>query len=234
MLSTSGKLCIETNSDAEGIFSAYIKNKTLKRLRLRVVKGSSLLTYSLRSDGKAETFPLQLGDGRYEITLCENTSGKEYAKCGTVYLFIKMGDKTAPFLHANQYVNYTEDSDLVAKARELCFGKSQKIAYDSVCQYIKTSFAYDYIKSATVKNGALPNIDTTFIKHMGICQDLAALTVAMLRSQGIPSKLVIGYINKQYHAWTESLIDGKKVIFDPTAEINGIGKVRNYKIERCY
>lgn len=234
MVSTSGKLCVEMDPNIEGCFSAYVKNKTIKRLKLQVLKGKTLLTYDLRSDGKKEVFPLQLGDGRYEITLCENISGNKYAKCGTVYLFIKMGDKSAPFLHANQYVNYTEDSDLVAKARDLCFGKSQKVAYDAVCQYIKTSFAYDYIKSATVKDGTLPNINTTFIKHMGICQDLAALTVAMLRSQGIASKLVIGHINKQYHAWTESIVDNKKVIFDPTAEINGVGKVRNYIIERCY
>ena len=35
----------------------------------------------------------------------------------------------------------------------------------------------------------------------GICFDYAALMTAMLRSQGIPSKLVVGYAGTTYHAW---------------------------------
>lgn len=232
MVSTSGKLCVET--DADGYFSAYVKNKTIKRLKLRVLKGKTPLTYDLRSDGKKEVFPLQLGDGRYEITLCENTSGKEYAKCGTVYLFIKMGDKTAPFLHANQYVNYADTDDIILKAKSLCFGKTEKQAYDAVCDYIRAFFAYDFIKAATVKRGVLPDVNGSFCKHSGICQDLAAVTVAMLRSQSIPSKLVIGYADQYYHTWTENYVDGKWLLFDPTVEINKTGKIKNYTIERFY
>lgn len=234
MVSTSGKLCVETDPNIEGCFSAYVKNKTIKRLKLQVLKGKTPLTYDLRSDGKAETFPLQLGDGRYEITLCENISGNKYAKCGTVYLFIKMGDKSAPFLHANQYVNYADTDDIILKAKSLCFGKTEKQAYDAVCDYIRASFAYDYIKAATVKRGVLPDVNGSFCKHSGICQDLAAVTVAMFRSQGIPSKLVIGYADQYYHTWTENYVDGKWLLYDPTVEINKTGKIKNYIIERFY
>ena len=35
----------------------------------------------------------------------------------------------------------------------------------------------------------------------GICFDYAALMAGMLRSQGVPCKLVIGYAGDVYHAW---------------------------------
>ena len=218
----------------EGVFSAHVRNKTIKRLKLRVIKGQTTLTYDLRSDGGIEVFPLQLGDGRYEIVLYENVSSNKYSKNGTVYLFIKLEDETAPFLHANQYVNFSQESDLVAEAKELCFNKSQKAAYESVCKYIKDHFVYDFIKASIVKASVLPDVEKTFSMRMGICQDLAALTVAMLRSQGIPSRLMIGYADSQYHAWVSTWIDGKELLFDPMIEVNGFGKVKKYTVERFY
>ena len=41
----------------------------------------------------------------------------------------------------------------------------------------------------------------------GICFDYAALMTAMLRSQGIPTKLEIGYSGEVYHAWISTYID---------------------------
>ena len=35
----------------------------------------------------------------------------------------------------------------------------------------------------------------------GICFDYAALMTGMLRSQGVPCKLVVGYAGTAYHAW---------------------------------
>ena len=35
----------------------------------------------------------------------------------------------------------------------------------------------------------------------GICFDYASLMTAMLRSQGIPTRLEIGYSGEAYHAW---------------------------------
>ena len=35
----------------------------------------------------------------------------------------------------------------------------------------------------------------------GICFDYASLMAGMLRSQGVPCKLVVGYAGTAYHAW---------------------------------
>ena len=91
-----------------------------------------------------------------------------------------------------------------------------------------------YIKAATVKPGTLPDIDTTYEKKMGVCQDLSALMICMLRTQGIPAKLMIGYADKNYHAWVVTLIEDKQIFFDPTAAVNGISKPSKYSLERFY
>ena len=69
---------------------------------------------------------------------------------------------------------------------------------------------------------------------MGVCQDLSAIMACKLRTQGIPCKLMIGYADKQYHAWTVSIINGEEVFYDPTAALNAISKVKEYTLERFY
>ena len=41
----------------------------------------------------------------------------------------------------------------------------------------------------------------------GICFDYASLMAALLRSQGIPTKLVVGYSGDAYHAWISVYLD---------------------------
>ena len=69
---------------------------------------------------------------------------------------------------------------------------------------------------------------------MGICQDLSAVTAAMLRTMGIPGRLIIGYADDNYHAWTQTVVDGNDEFFDPTAAVGGINSVKTYSVERYY
>jgi len=70
-----------------------------------------------------------------------------------------------------------------------------------IYRYVVKSLSYDYDKAATVQSGYLPDLDAVLAAGKGICFDYAALMTAMLRSQGIPCKLVVGYAGTEYHAW---------------------------------
>ena len=228
------KLKVDVSNTKDGYFMAAVSKQNKHRLKLRVVKGGEQLTYDLNGNAEYEVFPLQFGSGKYEVTLYENVSGKKYSQEGKVNLSVSLTREDAAFLVPSQYLNYTQLSAAVAAADELCLDKSEEEAFKLVCNFMKTKFVYDFVKAATVKAGMLPDIDGSFDKHMGVCQDLSAIMICMLRTQGIPAKLMIGYADKQYHAWVVAYVDGEESFFDPTAALSAISKVKEYTLERYY
>ena len=214
-----------------------VKGKTTKKkLKLRVTKDDMTLNYDVDNTGEFEVIPLQMGNGNYRLALYKNVQGKQYAEEGKVNLKVSMEDELSCFLYPNQYVWYEEDSPAVQKANELCAGMTDpREKYKKITQYIVDSYAYDFIRAVTINQGALPDVEACFEKKMGICQDLAALTVCMMRSQGIPSKLVIGTVgNNSYHAWTVNYVNGQENFFDPTAELHASPRDQVYVVERFY
>ena len=189
-----------------------------------LVKGPSgtTYTYDLKNTGTWETFPLSDGNGSYTVGIYQNVSGTQYATVLTASFAVTLTDQFAPFIRPNQYVNYTANSAAVTKAAELVKDKTtnlEKVA--AVYQFVVNTLTYDTVKAQTVQSGYLPNIDATLSEKKGICFDYASLMAAMLRSQGVPVKLVVGYTGSAYHAWlnvwseTEGWVSGY-VYFDGT------------------
>ena len=230
-----GKMTIDCSHMDQGYIMVKGK-KSNKRLKLQVSTAGAKLNYDLNSEGNYEVFPLQFGSGKYQVALFENASGKKYAKEGTVKLNVKMPDELSCFTYPNQYVNYDENTACVKQSLAMCKGmKDQAEIYRTVCKYIKDNFVYDFMKSVSVKAGQLPDIDDCWKKKMGICQDLSAMTCAMLRCQGIPARLMIGTVGANtYHAWVVAWVNGEERFWDPTAELNASSKKETYTTERYY
>jgi len=233
----NGKLYIGADNIANGWFTARNIKPDSHRNKLRVAANGQSVFYDLSLygvDGE-ETFPLQFGDGRYTVELYRNTSGSRYAVIGRVNLNVKLSSPTAPYLHPNQYVDYTSESPCTLKAAELCkncTSSAERVA--QVRKWIESNIVYDYIKAAKVGKSVLPDIDDCFRRRMGICQDIAALMVAMLRSQGVPASLVIGYADTKYHAWVRVYIDDEVRTYDPYAAIIHKKNVKKYTALRWY
>ena len=77
-----------------------------------------------------------------------------------------------------------------------------------VFDFVVDHFTYDYDKASTVSSGYLPVVDDILAAKKGICFDYAAVMTAMLRSQNIPCKLVVGYAGTIYHAWIDVYVEG--------------------------
>lgn len=230
-----GKMTIDCSNMSEGYVMVKGK-KSSKRLKLQVATAGAKLNYDLNGNGEFETFPLQFGSGKYQISLYENASGKKYSKEGAVKLNVKMDNELSCFLYPNQYVSYDDKTACVVYTQEMCKDMSdQGEIFKAVCNYVVSNFVYDFIKSVTVKPGQLPEIDDCWNKKMGICQDLSAMTCAMLRSQGIPARLMIGTVGANtYHAWVVAVVNGEERFFDPTAELEASSKTDTYTTERYY
>ena len=233
----NGKMTIDCSNISEGYIMVKAK-KTSKKLRVRVSTAGAKLLYWLNGDGEYEVFPLQFGSGKYKVELFEHVKNKDYAKEGSVTLSAKMPDELSCFLYPNQYVNYDENTACVKCADEICKGMTdQNEIYKTVCTYVLKNFIYDYIKSVSVQSMSqqMPDIDGCWTNRMGICQDLSAMTCAMLRSQGIPARLMIGTVGANtYHAWVVAVVNGEEKFFDPTAEMSASNKNETYTTERYY
>lgn len=229
-----GSLTVDASHATDGYIMARATAGN-KRLKLRVSHGDETYTYDLNNQGEFETFPLTMGNGGYTISLFKNVQGNKYTKEGSAEFSVEMADENAAFLYPNQYVNYTQESSAVALSMKICEGlNSDQEKLDAIRDYIKSNFLYDFVKAATVSEGAMPDIEACLQNHMGICQDLTALAACMLRVQGIPTKFVIGYADRGYHAWNSVLVDGEYQLLDVTADMKGIKSDVVYTVERFY
>jgi len=229
----NGLLVLDESNLSQGYILARSSDYSSARLKLRVVYGDTHLDYDLPGDATYTVIPLQMGSGSYQVLLYQNTSGKKYAEVGNIWIYAELEREDVAFLYPNQYINYSIYSAAVEAADQLCDGKSDREAFQSVCSFMSSGFVYDFIKAITISAGMLPDIDGAYEKKMGICQDLAAIMCCMLRTQGIPARMIIGYADNNYHAWTQTVIDGVDEFYDPTAAINAIS-AKVYSAERSY
>ena len=230
---TNGKLLMDASHSDQGYVMLCVTKPTKHAMKVRISKDSTQLMYDLNNKGDWETFPLQLGSGSYTIELFENVKGSKYSAEGKIKLKAQLNDENAAFLVPNQYVMYTSETEAAQKSDELCNGATGKAAFDIITKFISDEFRYDFVRAATISAHELPDVDGCYATRSGICQDLAAVMCTMLRVQGVPAKLMIGYADKYYHAWTVCVVDGKEVFFDPTAAI-GAMNAKKYSVERCY
>ena len=192
---------IDYSNVSAGYVMARYRASTESRLKVLVKGPTTTYSYNLPPDEWA-TFPLSDGNGHYQMGVYINVTGTKYAAVLVGEFDVEMTDEFAPFLRPNQYVNYTNAPNTVQLGAELTLGMEhplEKVA--AVYDHVIHNFTYDYEKAETVKSGYLPDLDAVLELKTGICFDYAALMTAMLRSQEVPCKLVVGYAGDIYHAW---------------------------------
>lgn len=205
LTASSGKGTVDYSNAADGYISA-VYTGAKKKVKLRIQCNGTTYDHNVSVDGRTDFFPLSCGDGSYTVTMYEQIEGKKYTEAvGAVTFDVSMNSSLSPFLYPNKYVNFTGSSDCVYKAAQLCAGKTadiDKIA--AVFEWVSDNISYDYDLASTVSSGYVPYPDNTLMRGRGICFDYSSLVAAMLRSQSIPTRLVIGYASPEiYHAWNE-------------------------------
>lgn len=215
-----------------GCFKAKVASQDNNKYKLRILKQQYALTYDINT--KYQSYPLQFGEGKYIVALYKNIIDKKYALVSKLQLININNNYT---LSSNQYVNY-ENIQILSDVVKNLFNQDKNITIKNIQQYILQNFTYDDAKIIEIKNltiNKLPNIKQCLQNQRGICQDLAALTVALFRANNIPSKLNIGYIQNKYHAWTEFYQNDEWIIFDPVAKIQNVSiDKKEYIPERWY
>lgn len=206
------------------------------RLKARVSTNAQTYYYDLPGGDVYSVFPLQMGDGVYTVRVMEQVEKDLYAMRYGVDIEVHLGDETLPFLYPNQYVWYDETTKTVQEARDLAAGlTSDAEIVKQFYRFVVQHMTYDTKKAATVEKGYLPNADESLATGKGICFDYAALLAVMLRSKGIPTKMMIGTVTPEnlYHSWNSVYLNGEWVWMDAT--LDGTGhRESDYITERIY
>ncbi|HBH12282.1 MAG: Putative Transglutaminase-like enzyme, cysteine protease [Clostridiales bacterium 38_11] len=191
------------------------------KLKLIISKDGQNYTYDLTSNGVPEFFPLQLGNGVYNLSILENTTGSSYKYVRKTSVEATIENEFNVYLQPMQYNDWTDNVEFMSFVDELTIDATTnqeiiQVLYD----YMITNFGYDYNKATTVKSGYQPDISLLLNGKIGICYDYAAVYSAALRYKGIPAKLVKGYTTyvNSYHAWNEVLTDEGWVTVDLTID----------------
>lgn len=190
----------------DGSVGARYVPATEKRTKTRVQREDEKYDYDLFGRTNFEYFPLQLGNGQYQVVIYENVQGTKYRAAKSQTIKAELDNPLKVFLSSVQTVNWDENMAAIKKANELTKGlKTDREKIDAIYRYVVEHISYDYDKIKDIPSTYVPVIDEILQDGKGICYDYAAVFAAMLRSQGIPCKLVKGYSSnvKGYHAWNE-------------------------------
>lgn len=252
-----GGISLDTSHTADGyVMLNYNGSNPKVKLQVRTPNGT-IYTYSVTKYGSYTAYPLSAGSGSYEFIVYEAASVKNdlYATAMAQCVSVQLANEFLPFLYANYYADFSAASACVRKGEELAVGCASDLdVVEAAYAYVTKSISYDHKKAETVRTGYVPNPDHTLAVGTGICFDYASLMVSMLRSQGIPTRLEVGYMEDIYHAWiscyvaetgwVEKMIvfDGKNwTMMDPTtAAANGtqtvvkLQKKNKYTVKYLY
>ena len=190
-----------SNTDDGYIMIRYLGDNGKVKVKIYGPTGSDY-TYNLSLDGEYDVFPLSDGSGTYSVGVYENVSGSSYSTAFYFSMDTTLEDEFAPFLRPNKYVDFTIESIAAATAAQITADSVSALdKINAVYEYTISNISYDYELAENVQSGYIPDIDAVLKSGKGICFDYAALMTAMLRSVGIPTKLVVGYTGELYHAW---------------------------------
>ena len=125
----------------------------------------------------------------------------------------------------------------IEKVKQLALGITAGINNDAlkaiaIERYLRENYIYTLSTSAPPE-GVSPIEDFLFNSRKGYCEHYATAMIMMLRSIGIPSRIVTGFYGGEMnsyggymivrqsnaHSWVEALINKKWLRFDPTPAV---------------
>lgn len=210
---------------------------TKARVKAGVQLGDAVYYYDLFGRQEYEYFPLQLGNGNYSLSVFENISDNRYRVVNRSTVDVKIDNPLSVFLNSIQTVHWTNEMQTIKKAAELTAGlTTDKQKLDALYRYVTKNMTYDYEKISTLQTTYVPNVDSVLAAGKGICYDYSAVFAAMLRSQGIPAKLIKGYSTnvKEYHAWNQVWLSAEQrwIIIDTTYDAVYVAAGRSVQMEK--
>lgn len=200
---------IDISNTSQGYIGIrYLGNN--RKVKLQLTKDAETYTYNIQKKKSFSIFPLSMGNGTYTIGIFENISTNQYSQACSETIEVKLEDENLPFLYPNEYVSYTRNSPVIRLSNQITEGSGDELEkVEKVFDYVTSTIDYDYELAENIPLEYIPDIEQVLKEKTGICFDYASVMSAMLRIQGIPTRLVIGYAGDVYHAWISVYVEDK-------------------------
>lgn len=194
-------VALDASNISDGYFMVKYGGEASESKLQITIPDKTVYTYSL-APGSFETIPLTGGDGDYHIDVLEHVTDGMYALVFSQDVTAALTDEFTPYLYPNQYVWYTPDCETTAFGITLSDQSANDLDYlEKVYLYVIENITYDTELAENIPLNYIPDVDRVLTEKTGICFDYASLMTALLRTQKIPAKLVVGYSGTAYHAW---------------------------------
>ena len=200
---------IDYSNIDEGYICAKLKNNKNK-IKLQIIKEDIEYNYDIMTQDYIG-YPIQSGSGSYTIRILKNIQFNEYALVDSQNIEVNIDDERLPYLYPNIIVNYNANSKVIDQSFQLCAGLTNDLERIEKCyQWVIDTLEYDDTKIVEANQKYLiPNLDEIIETKKGICFDYAALLCALLRLQHIPTRVICGNTDIEYHAWIEVYLEGE-------------------------
>jgi transglutaminase-like putative cysteine protease len=197
--------------------------------RLDVRPATTVLRYLDYWGSQVHAFDIHRPHDRLRVTAVsvveteERPSANEEAVGWSVVRGDEVGDRFVEWLDSTPRTAPT--AEMRAKAAEIVDALRPREAAREICAYVHG--AIEYVPGAT---GVHSDVGEVWAQRKGVCQDIAHVTIGMLRSAGIPARYVSGYFDPrreaevgtavagESHAWVEWW-DGGWSAYDPTNDL---------------
>jgi len=224
----NSKITFDLSHSEDGyVMVKYTGDNPKVKVRIKHTQQKDLYTYDMK-DGY-NIFPLTGGNGTYIFSAYENISGTKYSQLFNKKENITIKNDYITYLYPNQYIDFNKNTKLINTAQDIAKPANNDLDVVSyVYEYVINNITYDDDKASDAKNGEMagytPQVDEIMSKGTGICFDYAAVMATMLRTQNIPTRMEIGYVNLSgesiYHAWISVYIKDIGWV-DDLIEFNG-------------
>jgi hypothetical protein len=208
---------IDTSSASEGFVGVSVFSD--RRVKVKVGYGAAPRQYDIydvKNDGSVNFFPVtKAGSDQVTIEVMRKVSDDPedlyYIQIGRAAQSYELSDSRVPYLEANVYVPYDSNSECVQIASKIAAECNTEAEFiDKTSRFIMDALEYSENSSLAVKNGHIINPDEILHTGKAVCYEYAVLTAAMMRSQGIPTKVCVGKVDNSAtsHAWNEVYVEG--------------------------
>lgn len=221
--SSDGTAVIDYSNTASGyVMVKYSGAYSNIRVQVTGPNGVTSPPYAIFTRNTWEALPLTSGNGSYTIAVYGNNGGTSYFPIVQQAISVSLNYSTVAFIRPNVICNYNSSTSCVQYAAQLTRGCDTDIAkIEAIYKYVVNNFSYDHAKASSVSSSAyIPNLNSIWSSKKGICYDYASTMAAMLRTQGIPTKVVVGHVSGQYHSWISTYVKGSGWI-DGIIQFNG-------------